>query len=358
MSQDIIFEEISGVDGNIGLISLNRSKALNALSLEMIINMDRQLEKWARQDDIKAIVVKSLDERAFCAGGDIRLIYENGPGKVKESIPFFFNEYRLNRRIHHYPKPYIAFLDGITMGGGVGISLHGSTIIATDKLSFAMPETGIGFFPDVGGSYFLPRCPGKSGYYLGLTGARVNVADAFELGLVDHVIASENIDKIISTLAETPMNEDPDHTINTALNGFEVDAGTPSVHEHIEHINQYFAGDDIEDIINQLKHSEIDWCLQTAKLLEAKSPTSLKITLRQLLDGAKLDFDACMQMEFRLVNRILAGHDFYEGVRAQIIDKDRKPKWQPAHLDDIRTSDIEAYFANLEESELHFHSVH
>src|SRR3990167_4221018 len=188
-TQDILFEELVGHEGNIGLVTLNRPKALNALTHSMILSLDKQLTLWEEQENIKAIVITAVEGRAFCAGGDIRFTYEKWDYN-DGSLPLYFrDEYRLNRRIFHYSKPYIALLDGITMGGGVGISIHGSHRVATENLVFAMPETGIGFFPDVGGTYFLPRLPDKFGYYLGITGARIDCYDCCALGLTQHFVS-------------------------------------------------------------------------------------------------------------------------------------------------------------------------
>src|SRR3990167_2591411 len=198
---EVLFDEMKGEGGNLGLITLNRPEVLNSLNQSMIHAMHDQLKIWAAADDIKAVVIRPADGRAFCAGGDIRSTYARRLEKDAALPRFFYDEYQLNRTIHHYPKPYIAFLDGITMGGGVGISIHGSHRVATDRLLFAMPETGIGFFPDVGGTYFLPRLKGQMGFYLGLTGARINADDCIGLGITQHKVSEHDLSNILAALA-------------------------------------------------------------------------------------------------------------------------------------------------------------
>jgi enoyl-CoA hydratase len=344
MTNDILFEEIPGKHGNVGLITLNRQQVLNALNHAMFIALDKQLKAWEKNNNIKAVIIRASEGRAFCAGGDIRYAYERGKAKDPELPLFFRDEYRLNLRIFHYPKPYIALLDGITMGGGVGISLYGQYRIATEKLTFAMPETGIGFFPDVGGSYFLSRLPFKAGYYLGLTGARISAADCLQLGIVNYLVGQEALAKLISVVVDTSMKDLADRFLSFTI--------IPNGSELLKHKNEIetcFSKKTMEEIIQALNDYKSEWCSQTAKLLQSKSPTSLKVTLRALQQGQSLVFDACMQMEYRLANHFLQGHDFYEGVRAAIIDKDQSPCWQPAELQQVTEEQVLAYFAPVGE---------
>ncbi len=354
-NSEIIFTETTGNNGNLGLITLNRPQAFNALNLAIINALDKQLRVWATDPNIKAVVVQSSGEKAFCAGGDIRQNYTTGKTNIALATLFFWHKYRSNHLIHHYSKPYIALVNGITMGGGVGISEHGSYRVATEKLTFAMPETGIGFFPDVGGSYFLPRLPGQNGIYLGLTGARSNAADAQYLTLIDYCVATEKLPEIILALAASDFGSDADTAIKTCLQTFAIKPAQASLAEYRNNIDACFQYNRIEDIFTALEKQSDEWCRNTAKLLLSKSPTSLKVTLQQLRRGTNLGFDQALQMEYRLVTRFLPGHDFYEGVRAAIIDKDQKPQWQPARLAEVKDADVNAYFAPLVDApELNF----
>lgn len=344
---DILFTEV----GQLGVVTLNRPQALNALSHEMAIALNEQLIEWEDDEEINAILIQAEGEKAFCAGGDIRKIYEAKSDPKLTIKQFFWDEYRLNSYIHHYKKPYIAFLDGITMGGGVGISIHGSCRIATEKFSFAMPETGIGFFPDIGGSYLLSHCPGETGVYLGLTGARIKVADALYLGLVNHFVPSDNKTELFNALTSTSFTNVPKDALTDILKDYATTPEPAPLSLIRSLIDECFAFDHIEEIIDALQKHNDEWCINTAKILLSKSPTSLKVTLEQLRKAKNKGFNQCMQMEYRLTNRFLKGHDFYEGVRAVIVDKDQKPQWKPANLSDVTQKDVEQYFAPLTATE-------
>lgn len=345
-SAEILFSEVSSNTGAVGLITLDRPQALNALNYGMIVDMYNQLHEWANNAAIKAVIIQGSGEKAFCAGGDIRKIYEARQTQDPLLAQFFWHEYRLNRFIHNYPKPYIALLNGVTMGGGAGISIPGSLRIATEKLMFAMPETGIGFFPDVGGSYFLSHCPGQTGIFLGLTGTRIKAADAIYLGLADQFVLTEKLPQVIDAL----VNTDLDH-----IAPFTSDPGSPTLSDVRQDIDACFGFDSVEEIIAALEKKNNAWSLGVINMLTSKSPTSLKVTLQQLRRGAKLNFDQCLQMEYRLTMRFLLAHDLKEGVRAVIIDKDQNPKWQPAKLSDVSQAAVDAYFAPLvDQKELQF----
>jgi len=352
-TNEIKFEVIQ----QIGLITLHRPHALNALTNEMVVAMYHQLGEWAEDPTIKAVVINGDGEKAFCAGGDIRKVYEarNNPQHI-DPKKFFWDEYRLNHRIYHFPKPYISLLDGITMGGGVGISIHGSHRVATERFSFAMPETGIGFFPDVGASFFLPRCPDQTGIYLGLSGARIKAADALELKFVTHYVPAKHLSALIETLSKADYSADwPRDVVSEIIKHFTRDAGTPELKLYHPHINLCFSHQTVENILKELDGHRLEWCHQVSAILKTKSPTSLKVTLHALRHGAMINFDQCMQTEYRLAVRFLEGHDFFEGVRAVIIDKDQKPQWQPSELSAISESDVEKFFAPLQETtELNF----
>lgn len=344
-TQDILFTETSGKEGNLGIITLNRPAVLNSLNHDMILAMHPQLERWAKDSNIKAVVIQAAEGRAFCAGGDLRLTYERARQKNPLMTEFFYDEYQLNRCIHHYPKPYIAIMDGITMGGGVGLSIHGSHCVATERLLFAMPETGIGFFPDVGGTYFLPRLPGQTGFYLGLTGARIKAGDCTALGIANHHIRHDSIADLLTILAETPFGSDARKSVSEMIAKFDVPPASSPIKAEQTNIDECFSGTDVEAIFAALSSTDSPLCVEALSAIQKKSPTSLVITLQALYNGKQLDFDACMQQEYRLVSRFLLGHDFVEGIRAVIIDKDQSPKWKPAHLADVDKEIVVRYFA-------------
>lgn len=346
-SQDVLFEEKQGRSQTIGIITLNRPAVLNSLNHDMICAMHAQLKTWAEADHIKAVIIRAADGRAFCAGGDIRLTYERAKTQDSRMTQFFHDEYHLNRSIFHYKKPYIALLDGITMGGGVGISIHGSHRVATEQLLFAMPETGIGFFPDVGGTYFLPRLPGAIGFYLGLTGAKITTDDCVTTSIATHKILRESLSEIIQTLVDEPFVSDAHSAVTHLLHRFSVPVKTSSLIEAKTAIDSCFNQQEVDNILTSARESRHPLCQEAAKMMVKKSPTSLKITLRALQQGNQLDFDACMRQEYRLVTRFLQGHDFIEGIRAVIIDKDQSPRWQPAELEKVTDQQVDAYFAPL-----------
>jgi len=267
---------------------------------------------------------------------------------------FFREEYELIRRIHHFPKPYIAIIDGITMGGGEGISVNGAYRIATERTLFAMPETGIGLFPDVGATRFLNRCPGQVGRYLGLTGARLNAADALYSGFATHAIKHDSIDALLDELSRQEA------AIGPCLRRFAADPGPPPLAALQAAIDRCFAYDSVEEILDALATEATEggaqarWAAETRAGLLTKSPTSLKITLRQLTVGRDYDLDAALSLEYRLTQHVVAAHDFYEGVRAILIDRDRKPQWRPATLAEVGDSMVDAYFAPIGNRELRF----
>ena len=351
MSMDIRFDR----QGPLGIVTLDRPQALNALTLEMAAALDDRLAAWAEDADVAAIVIRSAGGRAFCAGGDIRALYEAGRRRDPYVRDFYRTEYRLNHRIKTYRKPYIALIDGIVMGGGVGLSVHGSHRVVTERCQFAMPETGIGFFPDVGGSWFLPRCPGQLGTYLGLTGARLGAADILYCGLATHYVASDDLARVQSALEQVLWRDDRRLAVTTLLDRMAGDPGAPPLARHREAIDRCFAGDTIEEILSRLALEKTAWADETMAVLQRKSPTSLKVTLRQLRLGNGLgDFAAAMRMEYRMALHTVAGRDFYEGVRAAVIDKDQAPQWQPATLAEVSEEAVGRYFEPASEPDLEF----
>ena len=348
MEADIVFS----LERGLASVLLNRPKALNALTLEMCLELDARLKAWADDPAVKAVVIRGAGDKAFCAGGDIRKLYDEGRAGGDYPFRFYRDEYRCNARVHRFPKPYIALLDGIVMGGGVGVSIHGSHRIVTENVLFAMPETGIGLFPDVGGAYFLPRLPGQLGMYLGLTGARLKAADAVFAGIGDAFVPRERLAALFEALAAADL---PDRAaVDRVIAGFAAPAGSAPLASHREAIDRCFAADSVEDVLTALEREGTEWAQATAATIRAKSPTSLKIAFRQIREGAKRDFDDCMRMEWRIVNRVIRGHDFYEGTRAVVVDKDQKPKWRPPGLAELTAADIDAYFAPLPEGDLTF----
>ncbi|HEX3674186.1 MAG TPA: enoyl-CoA hydratase/isomerase family protein [Rhizomicrobium sp.] len=329
----------------LGLITLNRPKALNALTHGMALAMQAQLDAWAEDAAVKAVVVRGAGDRAFCAGGDIRALYESGKAGTPYALDFYRDEYVLDATIKHYPKPYIALIHGIVMGGGVGVSVHGSHRIAGETTVFAMPETGIGLFPDVGGSYFLPRCPGEIGMYLALTGARLKTADTLCAGVATHFVPQAKWDALIGRVASGVA---PD----AALGDLAEEVPATFLAEHRAAIDRVFGLDSVEAVLAALDAEHTDWSRDTARTIRTKSPTSLKVAFRQNREGEGLDFDDCMRMEYRMVTRIVAGHDFYEGVRATIIEKDGAPKWSPPDLAGVSDADVAKYFVPLPRGEL------
>lgn len=332
-ADDILFER----RGRIGLVTLNRPAALNALTHDMNLRLDAALIDWAGDPTVDAVVVIGAGERAFCAGGDVRALYDarNSPSRALHRA-FYRDEYRLNRHIFRYGKPYIAVIDGIVMGGGVGVSIHGRFRVVTEKAVFAMPETGIGLFPDVGGSYFLPRCPGRIGLYLGLTGARLGAADMVYAGLATHFVPRTQIAALLSALATEPDD--------ATLDAMAADPGTAPLATLRDPIDRCFADGSVEAILAALAREGTPWAESTAKAMRARAPLALKVTCRQLERGATLDIEDCLRMEMHMVQHFMSGHDFFEGVRALLIDKDMSPRWNPARIEDVSEAQVEACF--------------
>ena len=343
---DIVFTTLDAKHGKLGLITLNRANKLNALTHDMIKAMHRMLTTWASDNAIKAVIVRGDGEKAFCAGGDIRAIYDAGLAKDTTIHNFFADEYRLNYAIGHYPKPYVALCHGITMGGGVGVSLHGSHPVAALDLKFAMPETGIGFFPDVGGSHFLSRCPDSCGMYLALTGARITAGDAYQLGLFNYCIPKETFDECVTALCNAELNaHDQAHIIvSQTLSEFHINDSPAPLNDFRELIEGSFQKNNVGAIMTSLEKNPNEFTTKTFNTLLKKSPTSLCVTHEQILRGRELDLDACLQMEYRMVLKFLSGRDFYEGVKAVVIDKDHAPNWNPDSVDKVSKETVEDYF--------------
>jgi enoyl-CoA hydratase len=345
---EILFER----RGAAGVVTLNRPKALNAVTLGMVHALRAQLDEWANDPAVTRVVVTASGERAFSAGGDIRALYDLGKaGRHAEALQFWRDEYPLNAAIKNYRKPYVSLIDGIVMGGGVGISVHGSHRVAFDRFSFAMPEVSIGFFPDVGATWFLPRMPGEIGTYCALTGERFNAADSVGAGVATHRVPSARFGALLEGLAGTV-------SVDAVLSAFSEPAGEGPIMARRSAIDRLFAGNTVEGIVAALDgevaadSADAEWAAKTVATMRTKSPLSLKLALAQVRLGAVSDFDTCMRTEMRIVSRIIHGHDFYEGVRAVIVDKDNKPRWLPASLAEVSDAEVARHFAPLGDGEL------
>jgi enoyl-CoA hydratase len=348
MTDEILFSR----RGAAGIVTLNRPQALNAVTHQMVLALRAQLGTWADDPAITRVVVTAAGEKAFSAGGDIRHLYELGKaGRQTEALQFWRDEYPLNAAIKNYRKPYVSLIDGIVMGGGVGVSVHGSHRVAGDRFSFAMPEVSIGFFPDVGATWFLPRMPGEIGTYCALTGERFNIADGVAAGIATRRIPSARFDDLLEGLAGTV-------SVDAVLSAFSEPAGEGPIMAHRAVIDRLFAGDCIDHILDALTREgeaggrDSEWAAKTAATIAKKSPLSLKLALAQVRRGARCDFETCMRLEMRIVSRVIEGHDFYEGVRAVIVDKDNKPNWRPAVLAEVSEAEVERHFAPLDGGDL------
>lgn len=336
--------------GRIGHISLNRPKAIHALNLAMCAGMIAALQEWADDDGVEAVIIDHEDGRGFCAGGDIRMLAESGAkegaDKGRDARQFFHTEYRLNHLMFTYAKPIIAFMDGITMGGGVGISQPAKFRVSTENTRFAMPETGIGLFPDVGGGWYLPRLLGRTGQYLALTGARLKGEECLALGLATQYIPSDKLDDAKARIAEKPDR------ISGILGELSITPPDASIMGDIDKINRLFAADIYEDILAALEADDSEWAVKIRDTLGTKSPQTCKVALRQLKEGAEMrDFAAQMKQEYAIGARVVQMHDFIEGVRALIIDKDNAPQWDPPTPQQVSDEWIDAIFKPLPKAE-------
>jgi enoyl-CoA hydratase len=338
---EIRFEHI----GMAGVVTLTRPKALNAITHNMVKALSRALDAWKTDAQVMRVVVKA-EGRAFSAGGDIMDVYQADPGSAA-SLAFFADEYRLNAQIARFPKPYITLIDGIVMGGGVGVSFHGSHRVMTENAQFAMPEVGIGFFPDVGGSHLLPDLGGSFGMYLGLTGNRIRYGDALWSGLATHTIQAQYIGALLEELFE------PGETDLTLRETF-MAARRETDRETLEKIARHFSRPSLDAVLESLERDAADdeFAAKTLATMRLRSPTSLNVAFRQITAGSTMSMDDCMRMEFRILNRMLDGRDFYEGIRAAIVDKGSTPVWSPATLEEVDPAAIDAYFAPLPNGDL------
>jgi len=322
-------------DGRVGRILLNRPRALNALDLDMIRACAAILETWKTDPHVDAVVIEGAGDRAFCAGGDIRVLRDSQLHDRSIADQFFTEEYALNLTIATYPKPYIALIDGICMGGGIGMSVHGHYRVATEHAGFGMPETIIGFFPDIGGTFILPRLPGELGTYLGLSGLRVNGADAVHAGLATHYTPRARLPELSAALAQDGI---------AALAAFNEPLPAFSLAAHRAAIDHCFSAPDVPAIVARLIAEDGAWAKDALKALGHVSPSALFWTLRALRRGRDLTLQDALNAEFALTKTTMAHPDFVEGVRAMVVDKDRKPQWQPHSIDLVDPATIDALF--------------
>ncbi|MBO9707559.1 MAG: enoyl-CoA hydratase/isomerase family protein [Caulobacter sp.] len=335
-------EVIVRVEKNVGRITLNRPQALHALNQGMCEAMIAALLDWRDDPEVYMVMIDHAGERGFCAGGDIRKLAHSGAGDGVEARAFFHTEYQLNHLLFTYETPIVAVMDGVVMGGGVGISMPAHFRIATERTTYAMPETGIGLFPDVGGGWYLPRLPGKAGLWLALTGARIKGADCLRLGIATHFVEFGAVEGLKKAIVADPRR------IDETLRKYRADAGKAPLVSFEQDLNRLFVGDSVEQIFEFLEADSSDWGRAQLAVMKTKSPQTLKVAFRQLEKGAAMaDFADNMAMEYRIGARVVQRHDFIEGVRAVIIDKDNAPRWDPAKLEDVTDAMLDEIFAPL-----------
>ena len=341
-------------EGGAGIIRLNRPKAINAVTLEMFRDIDKALDAFEADPAVSIIILEGAGERGLCAGGDIRALWESSHAKGDLGKTLWREEYILNARIAKFPKPYIAFMDGIVMGGGVGLSAHSRHRVVTDKTKLAMPEAGLGFFPDVGGTWLLARAPGEIGTYFGLTGQVMNGPDALHAGFADAVVPQAKLPALREALTEIQHGAD-NAIVEKLIASFATGENAGPVAAMQKQIDRWFAHDRMQDIIAALKSDGSEQAQATLKILNEKSPRGLVVTLKLLrLARASSSLEECLMREYRAALEVFASDDFREGVRAAVIDKDRNPKWSPPRIEDVTPQMIAPYFASIGANELVF----
>ena len=339
-------EVLVGVEGEVGRLTLNRPAALHALTTDMCRRMTEALLAWREDPRVRAVIIDHAGERGFCAGGDIRMLAESGAGDGAAAREFFFTEYRLNALLFDYHKPVVAVMDGITMGGGVGIAMPAKFRIATERTAFAMPETGIGLFPDVGGGWHLSRLQRHAGMWLALTGARIKADDCFALKIATHVVPAADLPALKAAVVAEPAK------IPDAIAPFAHDPASAPLEARLADIDRLFGRESVEAIVAALEADPSDWARAQLETLKTKSPQTLKVAFRQLATGARLaSFVEEMRMEYRIAARVVGRHDFLEGVRAVIVHKDNAPAWRPASLAGVTGALLDEIFAPLPPAE-------
>ena len=344
---------VTEVQNGIGWIKLNRPRALNSLNVDMVDTMNELLKQWKSDDRVSLICIYGEGEKGFCAGGDMRTLYDlKEKGNEAYAKQFFSLEYGLDNAIHHYPKPVVVLMDGVVMGGGVGLSIGASHRIVTESSKWAMPEMNIGFFPDVGASYFLNQMPGLVGTYIALTASVFQASDALYVGAADYFMESKDWPRLKESMMEKRWTPNAVETeLDQLLESFRSPVSLPSSISSIQDkIDHHFRFETIEEIISSLQVSANqgdEWAGITMRTLLSKSPTSLKVTLRQIQKGKGLSLQACFDMEQNLALNFMKCHDFYEGVRSVLVDKDRSPKWSPTTLDEVTEQQVESFFKTV-----------
>jgi enoyl-CoA hydratase len=334
------------IDGKTGRIRLNRPQAIHALTRDMCTAMIAALVEWREDHGVESLMIDHSSGRGFCAGGDVVMLAKSGAGDGGEARAFFHEEYRLNHLLFTYAKPSIAVMDGIVMGGGVGISQPCRYRVATENTRFAMPETTIGLFPDVGGGWYLPRLPGRAGVFLALTGARLDGAECLALGLATHYFPSAALDEVKARIADDPQG------IESILAEAGVEPPPARILANREKIDRLFASDSFEEILEALEADGSDWARTELETLRSKSPQACKVSLRLLYDGARAqDFGHEMRQEYAVATRVVQRHDFVEGVRALLVDKDNRPRWNPPSPEGVSEHMIDTIFAPMPEGE-------
>ena len=330
----------------VGRLRLNRPKAIHALNTAMCEAMSAALLEWMHDDSVEAVVIDHAEGRGFCAGGDVVTLARSGNEGGEEARRFFFAEYRLNHLLFTYPKPTVAIMDGITMGGGVGISLPCDFRIATENTRLAMPETGIGLFPDVGGGWYLPRVPGRVGEFMALTGARLDGAECHYLGLATHYVEQASLADMVDRIATTPQR------VQGPIGAFAATPPDARIEQSLPQITRFFASDDLEEILAALEADDSEWAQTELGTLRTKSPLSCKVSLRLMAEGAnRISFAEEMKAEYALAGRVVRTHDFREGVRALLIDKTGDPQWDPATPQEVTQEMLDVLFAPLPETD-------
>lgn len=335
--------------GRAGCVMLDRPKALNALTYEMFDALEAHYLEWSDDPHIYGIIMESTNSRAFSAGGDIRALYDwRKEGEIDKILGLYGSEYQHNYTLDRFTKPHIPLVNGIVMGGGVGVCLYGTHFVAGEGLRFAMPEVGIGFFPDIGATYFLPRLSGETGLYMALTGRSVDRADAFYLGIATHCVDAEHFPAVREAMTEG-------EPIDDVLAALHRDPGPSAIEALQPVISRLFAVASVEAVLEGLDAETgefAEWAGDVAAEIRSKSPTSLKVAFRQMREGVTMSLNQALKLEYRLAHRFINGEELYEGVRAALVDKDQSPKWSPAELEAVTPQMIDAYFAPLETGEL------
>jgi len=354
-SSEILLERRDGL----GIVTLNRPRALNTLTLGMYRTLDPKLVAWGRDPEVRAIIVRGAGDRAFCAGGDVRAIYDarhhpKGAGDYKAD--FFREEYWLIERVHRFPKPYVALMDGVAMGGGMGVSVNGSHRVATERSLCAMPEVHIGLFPDVGATRYLNFCPGKIGMYLALTGARVKAADMLLCGFATHYVRHERIEALVAAMGSVTWRAGEERAqVDALLAEFRDDPGPAPLAALRPAIDRCFSQPSVQAIHAALGREDGDWARDARVAIDRASPISLAFTFHQMKIGERgVDIEAALALEYRMTQHVMAAHDFYEGIRALLVDKDQNPRWEHRSIAEVGAAEVARYFENLGERELVF----